>query len=95
VKVGYRLANGSSRDNSSQRLANRNHRNDIGLSSRLTTPAHLVAINLGLRAIPVERRRHPGRNTRLLALVNGPIAAADAGMKERDRRARAAPGGAR
>lgn len=51
----------------------------------LTTSAHLAAINLGLRAIPVERRRHPGRNTRLLALLNGLVAAAEAGLREHDR----------
>lgn len=51
----------------------------------LTTSAHLAAINVGLRSIPVERRRHPGRNTRLLALLNGLIAAADLGLKEHDR----------
>lgn len=51
----------------------------------LTTAAHLAAINLGLRAIPVERRRHPGRNTRLLALLNGLIAMAELGLKDHDR----------
>ena len=51
----------------------------------LTSSSHLAAINTGLRAIPVERRRHPGRNTRLLALINGFIAAAEFGMKEHDR----------
>lgn len=51
----------------------------------LTTSAHLATINLGLRAIPVERRRHPGRNTRLLALLDGLIVAAELGLKEHDR----------
>ncbi|UVC12436.1 DUF1612 and helix-turn-helix domain-containing protein (plasmid) [Rhizobium sp. TH2] len=51
----------------------------------LTTAAHLTAINLGLKSIAVDRRRHPGRNTRLLALLNGIVAAADLGLKEHDR----------
>jgi len=51
----------------------------------LTTAAHLAAVNLGLRAIPVERRRHPGRNTRLLALLNGLTAMAELGLKDHDR----------
>jgi hypothetical protein len=51
----------------------------------LTTAAHLTAINLGLKSIPVDRRRHPGRNTRLLALLNGLVAAAELGLKEHDR----------
>jgi hypothetical protein len=51
----------------------------------LTTSAHLAAVNIGLRSIPIERRRHPGRNTRLLALLNGLIAAAELGLKEHDR----------
>ncbi|UWU25952.1 RHE_PE00001 family protein (plasmid) [Rhizobium sp. CB3060] len=51
----------------------------------LTTAAHLAAVNLGLRSIAVERRRHRGRDTRLLAIVNGIIAAAEFGLKEHDR----------
>ena len=51
----------------------------------LTTAAHLTAINLGLKSIPVDRRRHPGRNPRLLALLNGLVAAAELGLKEHDR----------
>jgi hypothetical protein len=53
--------------------------------SGLTTNAHLTAFNLGLREVPVERRRHPGRNTRLIALLGGLQAAIDIGMKEHDR----------
>ena len=53
--------------------------------SGLTTAAHLAAVNIGLRSIPVERRRHPGRNTRLLALLNGLVTGAELGMKEHDR----------
>jgi hypothetical protein len=51
----------------------------------LTTTAHLAAINLGLKSIPVERRRHRARATRLMAIVNGIIAAAELGLKEHDR----------
>jgi len=51
----------------------------------LTTAAHLTAFNLGLESIPVDRRRHPGRNTRLLAPMNGLVAAAEFGLKEHDR----------
>jgi hypothetical protein len=51
----------------------------------LTTAAHLAAVNLGLKSIPVERRRHRARDTRLLAIVNGVIAAAELGLKEHDR----------
>ncbi|TCV69368.1 DNA binding protein with HTH domain [Neorhizobium sp. S3-V5DH] len=49
------------------------------------TTAHLVAVNLGLKSIAVERRRHRARDTRLLAIVNGIIAAAEFGLKEHDR----------
>ncbi len=35
----------------------------------LTTGDHLAAINLGLKAIPVDRRRHRDRETRLLAIA--------------------------
>ncbi|WP_018325299.1 RHE_PE00001 family protein, partial [Rhizobium giardinii] len=51
----------------------------------LTTGAHLAAVNLGLKSIPVERRRHRDRETRLLALLAGIIAAAEFGLKEHDR----------
>jgi len=51
----------------------------------LTTASHLAAINLGLKSIPVERRRHRARDTRLLAVVNGIIAAAELGLREHDR----------
>jgi len=46
---------------------------------------HLAAINLGLKTIPVDRRRHRDRETRLLAIANGLLAAAEIGMKEHDR----------
>lgn len=51
----------------------------------ITTGAHLAAINLGLKTIPVDRRRHRDRETRLLAISHGLIAAAEIGLKEHDR----------
>ncbi|TZG32412.1 RHE_PE00001 family protein [Agrobacterium sp. B1(2019)] len=51
----------------------------------ITTGAHLAAINLGLKTIPVDRRRHRDRQTRLLAIAHGFLAAAEIGMKEHDR----------
>jgi len=53
--------------------------------SGVTTGAHLAAINLGLKTIPVDRRRHRDRETRLLAIAAGFLAAAEIGMKEHDR----------
>jgi hypothetical protein len=52
---------------------------------RLTTGAHLTALNLGLKSIPRERRSHRHRETRLLALLEGIAAAAGLGLKEHDR----------
>ena len=51
----------------------------------ITTGAHLAAINLGLKTISVDRRRHRDRETRLLAIAHGVLAAAEIGMKEHDR----------
>jgi hypothetical protein len=51
----------------------------------ITSGAHLAAINLGLRTIPVDRRRHRDRETRLLAIAHGLLAAAELGLKEHDR----------
>ncbi|MBX5173571.1 DUF1612 and helix-turn-helix domain-containing protein [Rhizobium sp. NZLR1b] len=53
----------------------------------VTTGAHLAAINFGLKTIPVDRRRHRDRETRLLATAHGLIAAAELGLKEHDRMA--------
>ncbi|GLR56823.1 hypothetical protein GCM10007919_15470 [Rhizobium indigoferae] len=53
--------------------------------ANVTTGAHLAAINLGLKLIPVDRRRHRDRETRFLALLAGITAAADLGLKEHDR----------
>ncbi|KIV60938.1 protein of unknown function DUF1612 [Rhizobium sp. UR51a] len=51
----------------------------------ITSGAHLAAINLGLKIIPVDRRRHRDRETRLLAVAHGLLAAAELGLKEHDR----------
>ncbi|TBX78053.1 DUF1612 domain-containing protein [Rhizobium laguerreae] len=51
----------------------------------ITTGAYLAAINLGLKTVPVDRRRHRDRETRLLAIAHGFLAAAEIGMKEHDR----------
>lgn len=51
----------------------------------ITNGAHLAAINLGLKSIPVDRRRHRDRETRMLAIAHGLIVAAEIGLKEHDR----------
>lgn len=51
----------------------------------ITSGAYLAAINLGLKTILVDRRRHRDRETRLLAIAHGFLAAAEIGMKEHDR----------
>ncbi len=51
----------------------------------ITTGLRLAAINLGLKTIPVDRRRHRNRDTRLLAVAQGFLAAAEIGMNEHDR----------
>jgi hypothetical protein len=51
----------------------------------ITSGAHLAAINLGLKAVPVDRRRHRDRETRMLAIAHGLIAAAEIALKEHDR----------
>lgn len=51
----------------------------------VTTGTHLAAISLGLKTIPVDRRRHRDRETRLLAIAQGFLMAAEIGMKEHDR----------
>lgn len=51
----------------------------------LTAAAHLAAFNFGLKTIPVDRRRHRDRETRLLSMLAGIIAAAELGLKEHDR----------
>ena len=51
----------------------------------ITSGAHLAAISLGLKTIPVDRRRSHDRETRLLAIAQGLLAAAEIGMKDHDR----------
>lgn len=51
----------------------------------ITTGPHLAGINPGLKTIPIDRRRHRDRETRLLAIAHGLIATAEIGMKEHDR----------
>lgn len=51
----------------------------------VTTGGHLAAINLGLKAVPVDRRRHRDRETRLLAISRALTIAAETGLKEHDR----------
>ncbi|MBW8446616.1 MAG: DUF1612 and helix-turn-helix domain-containing protein [Arenimonas sp.] len=51
----------------------------------ITTGTHLAAINLGLKAIPVDRRRHRDRETRLLAITRALAITAEMGLKEHDR----------
>lgn len=51
----------------------------------VTTGTHLAAINLGLKTIPVDQRRHRDRETRLLAIAHGLAAAAEIGLKDHDR----------
>lgn len=51
----------------------------------VTSGGHLAAINLGLKTIPVDRRRHRDSETRLLSIAHGFLAAAEIGLKEHDR----------
>ncbi|MBY5487094.1 DUF1612 domain-containing protein [Rhizobium leguminosarum bv. viciae] len=51
----------------------------------VTNGAHLPAINLGLKTIPVDRRRTCDREMRLLAIAHGLLAAAEIGLKEHAR----------
>lgn len=51
----------------------------------LTTKAHLLAFNAGLKTIRVERRRHRNFETRLLAGLDGLMAGIELGFKEHDR----------
>ena len=51
----------------------------------VTTGTHLAALNLGLKAIPVDRRRHRDRETRLQAMTRALTIAAETGLKEHDR----------
>ena len=51
--------------------------------------SHLFSFNVGLKVIPRERRRAPGRATRLIAFLDAMSASADAGMKDVARLSRA------
>ncbi len=51
----------------------------------LTTQAHLLAFNAGLKTIRVERRRHRNFETRLIASLDGLMAGIELGFKEHDR----------
>ncbi|UVV70984.1 RHE_PE00001 family protein [Brucella anthropi] len=51
----------------------------------LTTQAHLLAFNVGLKTIRVERRRHRNFETRLTASLEGLMAGIELGFKEHDR----------
>lgn len=51
----------------------------------LTSHAHLLAFNTGLKTIRVERRRHRHFETRLMASLEGLIAGIELGFKEHDR----------
>jgi hypothetical protein len=51
----------------------------------LTTKAHLLAFNVGLKTIRVERRRHRNFDTRLLASLEGLTAGIELGFKGHDR----------
>ncbi len=51
----------------------------------LTTKAHLLAFNAGLKTIRVERRRHRNFETRLMASLEGLMAGIELGFREHDR----------
>ncbi len=50
-----------------------------------TTPAHLPALNVGLRSVRRERRHAGSQMTRILATLEAFTAAAELGMKDHDR----------
>ncbi|MFJ6326615.1 MULTISPECIES: RHE_PE00001 family protein [Hyphomicrobiales] len=51
----------------------------------LSNGGHLFALNIGLKIVPVECRRHRDRNIRLSAILHGFAVAAELGMREHDR----------
>jgi hypothetical protein len=55
------------------------------LRQRRKTAVHLLALNMGLRVIARERRRHRDRTSRLLAFLDAASEAAALGLKEHDR----------
>lgn len=52
------------------------------LRARGKVASHLFGFNIGLKAVPRERRRSQNRSTRLLAFLDAMSASAEAGMKE-------------
>lgn len=52
------------------------------LRSRRKVTSHIPTVNIGLKAVPRERRRAHARSTRLSAFLEAMAAAADFGMKE-------------
>lgn len=56
-----------------------------GLRQRRKTTAHLLALNVRLRVMSRERRRHGAMTTRLLAFLDAVAEAAALGLKEHDR----------
>ncbi len=59
------------------------------LHSRGKVASHLFAFNVGLKAVPRERRRSQNRLTRIAAFLDAMAASADTGMKEIARLAQA------
>lgn len=59
------------------------------LRARGKVASHLFAFNVGLKAVPRERRRSPTRLTRILAFLDAMSASAEIGMKEISRLAQA------
>ncbi|RLL71596.1 DUF1612 domain-containing protein [Ochrobactrum soli] len=51
----------------------------------LTSQAHLLAFNIGLKSVRVERRRHRNFETRLTASLEGLMAGIELGFREHDR----------
>lgn len=68
------------------------HRTELGrqfaaalLRQEGAARAHLPPLNVGLKAIKIDRRRSPSRMTRLLAILEGIEETAAIGLKEHDR----------
>lgn len=59
------------------------------LRARGKVASHLLGFNVGLKAVPRERRRSPNRVTRTLAFLDAMSASAESGMKEIARLAQA------
>jgi hypothetical protein len=59
------------------------------LRARGKVASHLFGFNVGLKAVPRERRRSANRQTRILAFLDAMSASAESGMKEISRLAQA------